>query len=252
MVARKQLEAYRRERQRTGRGTKPRGSGLVEAWRSLACLAACLCLVSGEVVVGQTRLEPGSQAPKWKDLVGTDGQRHALEDLSEYDFVVVCFTCNTCPYSIDYEDRLIQLQQRYASPVAEATESAGEQAGDPSRPSVAVVAINSNATPEDTLDAMRERAEEKSFPFRYLRDEDQSVARAYRAIYTPEFFVLDQRRRLIYQGALDDATDADQVQIRYVEAAIQAGFSGETPETQYSPARGCRIRLPRNRSQRDR
>ncbi len=198
-----------------------------------ACCCVChwLGLWSG-IAAAQDRLPVGVEAPAWSDLLGTDDKPHSLVDLQDFDFVVVCFTCNTCPYAIDYEERLIALHQRYA-------------AGTDGQPRVAVVAINSNDTPADQMDKMQERARERGFPFAYLRDADHSVAKAYRAIYTPEFFLLDRERKIRYQGALDDKTKADEVSRQFIVEAIAAIQENREPSTPYEGARGCKIRFPK-------
>lgn len=174
----------------------------------------------------------GQLAPAWENLLGTDDARHGLADLKDQDVVVVCFSCNTCPYAIDYEDRMIALQGKYLK----------------AKQKVVLVTINSNALPVDSIQAMKERGEQKKYNFVYLKDEDHSVARAYAASYTPEFYVLDRERRIVYQGALDDVTDAKNVQVRYVELAVDAALNSTTPEIQAVPARGCAIRFARTRS----
>ena len=88
---------------------------------------------------------------------------------------------------------------------------------------------------------MKERARAKEFPFPYLMDETQKVAAAYGANFTPEFFVLDKDRRIVYTGAMDDQTAADKVEHRYVELAVEAALKDEVPATTSNPARGCSI-----------
>lgn len=183
-------------------------------------------------VVGQERLELQARAPSWEGLAGTDGQTYSLASFAEYEVVILCFTSNTCPYSVDYEDRLISLHSRYA---------AAEEK------KVALIAINSNATPGDALESMQQRAKEKGFEFWYLKDEGAQVAASYKAIYTPEFFVLDRERRLRYFGAMDDATKAEAVKRSFVVEAIDALRAGQDPEVASHPARGCKIRVPRRR-----
>ncbi len=173
----------------------------------------------------------GDAAPEWKALTGTDGKQHSLSDLSAANVVVLCFTCNTCPYSIDYEDRLIALAKKYA-----ATDE-----------TVKLVAINSNGVPVDSLENMKKRAMEKEFNFDYLKDETQEVAREYGAIYTPEFYVLNRDRTIVYRGAMDDSTKAQGVKVKYVELAIDAALSGKQPEVTTTGARGCTIRFKRKR-----
>src|SRR6478752_7444874 len=126
------------------------------------------------VAIGGTynkQLSIGDSAPTWSDLVGTDGQKHALAEFSGKEVLVVCFTCNTCPYAVDYEDRLISLAKRFAAD--------GNKC--------ALVAINANKVKDDLLPAMQERAKANGFNFLYLHDETQQVARSYGATYTPEF-----------------------------------------------------------------
>ena len=201
-------------------------------WNSILCLTF-VTLAFGDLAAAEDGkpLSIGDEAPGWKDLVGTDDKKHSLDDLKEVDAVVVCFTCNSCPYSVDYEDRLIAFQQKY----------------DGENSKVRLIAINSNAVASDELDKMKERAKEKKFNFAYLRDDTQDVARQFEAIYTPEFYVLNKERRIVYRGAMDDSTKAENVKINYVEKAVQAVLAGQTPEVTTAGARGCAIRFKRRR-----
>ncbi|MGY8769419.1 MAG: thioredoxin family protein [Pirellulales bacterium] len=176
-------------------------------------------------------IEIGDKAPVWENLPGLDGKQHSLVDLKDKQLIVLAFTCNSCPYAVDYEDRLIALAKKYS--------------GKDSK--VAVVAINCNKTPEDSLEAMQERAIEKKFNFSYLYDDSQDTGRKIGALRTPEFFVLDQKRTVIYMGAMDDSTDASKVKVDYVQLAIDAGLKGELPETKETIAIGCNIRYKRVR-----
>lgn len=197
-------------------------------------LVGTYCLLSPLHAVAQkTPMTPkiGDVAPGWKNLTGTDGKAHSLTDLDDAAAVVVVFTSNSCPYSIDYEDRLIALHKKYANAAA----------------GIRVVAINSNAYPADELHKMKERAAKKRFEFSYLRDESHAVARAYGAVYTPEFYVLNKERKLIYRGAMDDSTDAGKVTVSYIDLAIEAAIAGKLPEVTRTGARGCTIRFSRRR-----
>ena len=178
-------------------------------------------------------LKIGDAAPEWKDLKGIDDKTHSLADLKDKQVVIVCFTCNSCPYAVDYEDRMIELQKKYA------VHPQG----------VVLVAINANRKPSEQLDKMKQRAEEKKFSFAYLIDETQQVANSYRANFTPEFFVLNGERKVIFVGAMDDKTDATMVKEKYVEQAIEAALKNELPVTQRVPARGCAIPFKRSRKQ---
>jgi len=171
------------------------------------------------------KLQIGDSAPDWKDLKGTDGSTHSLADFSSRAVVVLCFTCNSCPYSVDYEDRMIAFARKYADNPA----------------GVVLVAINANRKPSESLDKIKERALQKKFPFLCLIDETQQVADSYGAVYTPEFFVLNKERKVVYIGAMDDRTDAAQVKTRYLEDAVNAALAGKLPAVTAIPARGCAI-----------
>ncbi|MCS6852676.1 MAG: thioredoxin family protein [Gemmataceae bacterium] len=177
------------------------------------------------------KLNIGDPAPAWTDLPGIDGRKHSLADLKDKDVVVVVFTCNSCPIAVDYEDRIIAFTREYAGPGSK----------------VAVVAINVNTIEEDRLPKMQERAKEKGFNFPYLYDETQKIARDFGASYTPEFFVLDKARRVVYMGAMDDTSNPANVKVRYLEEAVKAVLKGERPQPAETLARGCAIRYARTR-----
>ncbi len=197
-------------------------------------LASILWLACGSHLLGG-EFNPthniGDQIEGWKDLPGTDGKTHSMSDLKESEFLVVVFTCNSCPYAVDYEDRINALAKSYSE----------------SKSSVAVVAINSNKIEADLLPAMKERAKEKKFTFPYLFDDSQQVCKQFGAVRTPEFFVLNQDRRIVYMGALDDNTKPELVTKRYVETAISALSKGEQVEPAETAPVGCLIRIDRRR-----
>jgi peroxiredoxin len=172
-------------------------------------------------------LSIGDDAPAWKNLPGVDDKEHALSDLKK-KAVVVVFTCNSCPIASDYEDRIIAAAKKFAEQVD-------------------FVAINVNRVPEDSLEKMKTRAEKKKFPYPYLFDNSQQIAKDYGAIFTPEFFVLNADRKIVYMGGMDDNSDAAQVKTNYLEPAIEAVLKGEKPATQETAARGCRIRYVNSR-----
>lgn len=176
-------------------------------------------------------LNIGDSAPVWADLPGTDGKKHSLADHKNKDVVVLVFTCASCPTAVDYEDRINELSKRFG----------GEKG------KVAVVAVCVNRVKGDTLEDLTERAKKREFSFEYLYDESQKIARDYGAIFTPEFYVLNQERKVIYMGALDDFTDAAKVQKKFVEEAIAAATKGEVPAVKETIARGCRVRYARER-----
>lgn len=193
----------------------------------------CQHLMPETVLGGQFNavLSPGDRAPAWTDLPGTDGKQHSLADLASFPLVVVVFTCNSCPYAIDYEDRLVTLGKKY---------SAGDS-------QVAVVAINVNTIPADRMEAMKERAESKGFLFPYLFDETQEIARKFGAARTPECFLLDRDRRILYMGSIDDSSDPGKVTQRYLEDAIAQSLADGKIVTGETPPIGCRIRYQEGR-----
>jgi len=179
-------------------------------------------------------LDIGDKAPEWKNLPGVDGNTHSLANLKKKAVVVVVFTCNSCPYAIDYEDRIVAFANRYSGKESQ----------------VAVVGINVNLVEEDLLPAMKTRAIDKKFPFPYLFDETQQIAKNYGAGFTPEVFVLDQKRNVVYMGAFDDSPAADKVKIQYVENAVTATLAGKSPTVRETVPIGCRIRIERRRRKR--
>jgi len=170
----------------------------------------------------------GDKAPAWETLEGTDGKKHALADLKDKDLVVVVFTCNSCPVAAGYEDRIIAFAESYAKPDAK----------------VGLVAINVNTGKDDALPAMKTRAEKKKFNFAYLYDPSQEIARKYGAMFTPEFFVLDKDRKVVYTGSMDDKAPPGEPKTNYLEQAVKAALSGKQADTgETSAAAGCKIRF---------
>lgn len=176
-------------------------------------------------------LSIGDKAPDWKELPGVDGEKHSLSDLKNKDVVVLAFLCNSCPYAVDYEDRLIAFAKKHSSKDSK----------------VALVAVNVNKVDEDLPPRMKEKAEAKGFKFPYLFDETQKIAKDYGAGFTPEFFVLNKDRKVVYMGAMDDSPNADKVKLRYVEEAVAAALVGKLPEVKETVPIGCRIRIERTR-----
>ena len=176
-------------------------------------------------------LSLGDAAPAWKDLDGTDGKKHALADLKDSEFVVVVFTCNSCAISVGYEDRLLAFAEKHAGP----------------KSGVTIVAINVNTIKADALPEMKARAEKKKFPFAYLYDPSQAIAKKFGATTTPEFFVLDKARKVIYMGALDDKLDPDEATTNHlVEALAVARGAKKQIEGETLP-RGCKIRFEKKK-----
>ena len=167
-----------------------------------------------------------TEAPPF-DLPGVDGQQHSLDDYADTPVLAVVWSCNHCPYVQAWEGRMIELQREY-----------GDRG-------FGLVAVNSNDAenyPEDSFDAMKGRAEQRGFNFDYLYDEDQSVLDAYGAERTPEVFLFDAERRLVYHGAIDDSREEGQVTQRYLRDAIEAVLAGEEPPVSETPPVGCSVK----------
>ncbi len=169
----------------------------------------------------------GDQARDF-DLKNVDGKMYSLAGIQDAKGYIVVFTCNHCPYAIAYQDRIIALHKKYAP------------LGYP------VIAINPNdkdVQPDDSFDNMKKRAKEKSYPFLYLYDETQEIAKAYGATRTPHVFLLDKDRMVRYIGAIDDNTeDADAVKERYLENAVDALLEGKEIPLKETKALGCTIK----------
>lgn len=161
-------------------------------------------------------------------LKNIDGKMLSLADMKDAKGYIVIFTCNHCPYAIAYEDRIIDINNRYA------------KLGYP------VVAINPNdpvKQPDDSFDKMKVRAGEKGFTFPYLLDDTQEIAKAYGATRTPHVYLLDKNRIVRYIGAIDDNHEepAD-VKEKYLENAIDALRNGKPVAVPQTKAIGCTIK----------
>lgn len=195
-----------------------------------ALVAACFLAAGASLHAGKYNptLSLGDAAPAWKDLPGVDGRRHSLADVKS-EFVVVVFLANSCDVARDYEERILALAKKYCGPNGR----------------VALVAINVSRLEEDQLPAMQERAKERGFSFPYLYDETQQIARDYGASWTPEFFVLNRERKIVYLGGMDDTSAALLVKKHYLTDALDALLAGQEPAVAETAAIGCAIRYAR-------
>lgn len=161
------------------------------------------------------------------DLPGVDGRTHSLEEYADAPVLVLVQSCNHCPYVLAWEGRINALQREYADR------------------GVRIVAISSNdaeAYPTDSFERMVEHAREAGYVIDYLYDESQEVARALGSERTPECFVYDAERRLVYHGAVDDNRDEPDVTEHYLRDAIEAALAGDTPPVTETPAVGCTVK----------
>ena len=172
-------------------------------------------------------IDLGKAGPDFK-LKGVDGKSHSLKGYAHKKVVVVIFTCNHCPAAIKAEDRLIELQRDYAAK------------------GVQLIAINSNETvehPTDSFEYMVERAAQKRFNFPYLRDDTQKVATAYGAMRTPHCFVLDEARKVVYRGRVDDNIDDAAAVTRYdLREAIDETLAGKRVSVPATEPVGCNVK----------
>lgn len=175
-------------------------------------------------------LKVGDIAPDFV-LKSVDDRLVGLRSFTNAKGIIVVFTCNQCPYSVKYEDRIIGLHNSFV------------EKGYP------VLAINPNDSvkvPEDSFENMKLRASEKKYPFPYVYDDQQIVAKAYGARRTPHVFVLQKMRTgwtVEYIGAIDDSPDdASMAGERFVEDAINALISGTKPSVATTKAIGCSIK----------
>lgn len=172
--------------------------------------------------------EFGLQAPDF-DLLGVDGRRYRLADCMGPKGVLVMFICNHCPYVKAILPKLMEDVKTL------------KQVG------IGCVAISSNDPthyPEDSLDNMRDLAQEKGFPFPYLFDETQAVAKAYGAVCTPDFFGYSNNSGLQYRGRLDEGgiiPAGPRVKRELLEAMIAVANTGRGPKIQYA-SQGCSIK----------
>jgi peroxiredoxin len=175
---------------------------------------------------GRTAL--GSPAPGFR-LPATDGKTYALEDVAGSKGTVIAFICNHCPYVKAVIDRLVD----------DAKTLAAEGVG-----FAAICCNDAKSYPDDSFPNMKRFADQHKFPFPYLHDESQQVARAYGAICTPDFFGYDAEGKLRYRGRLDEGRTGplpEGAHRELLESMRAVALSGKGPEHQH-PSVGCSIK----------
>ena len=175
-----------------------------------------------------TMLELGTTAPGF-NLPDVDGGTVSLDDFSDAPALLVMFICNHCPFVKHVRDELARIGREYGAR------------------GVAIVAISSNdaeAYPADSPEMMRQEKREAGYTFPYLYDESQEAAQAYRAACTPDFYVFDGERRLVYRGQLDDSRPSNGVPVtgRDLRAALDAVLEGRAVSDDQKPSLGCNIK----------
>lgn len=180
------------------------------------------------VLTASTMLELGAPAPPFT-LPDTKGTLVRLDDFHSSAGLLVVFLCNHCPYVKHLEAALATIGSEYMPR------------------GIAMVGINSNDTaayPEDSPARMAEVAQRVGYPFPYLYDASQEVAQAYRAACTPDFFLFDRQRHLVYRGQFDDARPGKPVPVtgRDLRRALEALLSGQPIDPEQRPSMGCNIK----------
>ena len=173
----------------------------------------------------------GDTAPDF-NLKNIDGKMVSLNSNKSAKGYVIIFTCNSCPYSEMYEDRIIALHQKYSAL---------------GYPVIAVQPNNPTISTGDSYSKMKERANDKEFPYPYLMDTDsQETTAAYGATNTPQVYVLNKEGkefRVAYIGAIDNnSRNPEAATKRYVESAVDALLNGQSIETNSTKAIGCTIK----------
>ena len=175
-----------------------------------------------------TMLPLGTAAPDFS-LLNVDGKTVSLSDFDEAPALLVIFMCNHCPFVIHVADPLAQLTQEYLAR------------------GVAIVGINSNDVanyPADSPEQMVAEAEQRGYAFPYLYDETQEVAHAYRAACTPDFFLFDANKQLVYRGQMDSSRPDSGIPVtgEDLRAALDAVLAGNQPAENQTPSIGCNIK----------
>ena len=178
-----------------------------------------------------TMLPLGTKAPPFR-LPDPYGKWVSLDDFHDAPALLVVFMCNHCPYVKHIRSRFAQLAQEYQAK------------------GVGVVGINSNdveSYPDDAPGKMAEEIKQVGYTFPYLSDENQEVAKAYRAACTPDFYLFDRDRRLVYRGQFDDSRPGNGRPVTGADlrAALDAVLAGRPVPSDQRPSLGCNIKWKR-------
>ena len=203
--------------------------------KSIKVLAVVLLLAVVSAFTYTTSADKGYKVGDYAtdfSLKNIDGKMVSLSDYKDAKGFLVIFTCNSCPYAVAYEDRIVALDKKYAGK------------------GVPVIAINPNnpkKQPKDSYDLMKVRAKEKGFTFPYLFDEGQKIYPQYGATRTPHVYLLEKTAKgnvVRYIGAIDDNyQNAASVETKYVEEAIDAMLANKPIPIKTTKAIGCSIKV---------
>lgn len=197
----------------------------------LTVLICFLTLTAFTVATDDNGYKVGDIATDFK-LENIDGKMVSLADYTDAKGFIVIFTCNTCPYAVAYEDRIVALDKKYAAK---------------GYPVIAIMPNDTDVKPGDNMDAMKARAKAKGFTFPYLMDKGQEIYPQYGATKTPHVYLLEKTKKgneVKYIGAIDDNyKDANAVKVKYVENAVDALLDGNDIEQKSTRAIGCSIKV---------
>ena len=172
-------------------------------------------------------LEPGQKAIDFK-LPSTEEKEYSLSDFDKFKYLVIFFTCNHCPYVIGSDETTRATAEKF------------------SKKGVGFAGINSNSEntyPEDSFPNMVERMKKNKFPWVYLYDKPQEVAKAYGALRTPHFYVFDEVRKLVYTGrGVDNPRDSSKVTINNLDIALEELTSGKSVSVPVTNPIGCNVK----------
>jgi len=171
----------------------------------------------------------GTTAPNFNLIDTVSGKMIALNDVKGDVATVVMFICNHCPFVKHVNEQLVKLANDYMDK------------------GIGFVAISSNDVknyPQDSPELMKKNAEQLGYPFPYLYDETQEVAKAYDAACTPDFYIFDKDLKLVYRGQLDDSRPGNDKPItgRDIRNALDALLSGKEVDPNQIPSMGCNIK----------
>jgi len=171
-------------------------------------------------------LQTGDKAPDF-ELLGIDDKQHSLTNYKDYKGLLVIFMCNHCPYVKAKIDAIKEIHEKF-------------------KDRIAIVGINSNDSteyPDDSFENMKIIAQEKEIKFDYLVDGDQEIAKKYGAVCTPDPFLFDSERRLVFHGKIDNAMKPeDTATEKTMISNIQRFLDGEKIEKDFDPSIGCSIK----------
>jgi peroxiredoxin len=186
------------------------------------------------MAVTSTMLALGTEAPDFSLQDVVSGDKVSLSDYADKTGVLVMFICNHCPYVKHVRSELAQIGRDYADS------------------GIGIVAISANdpgVSPGDSPEMMKEEAETQGYVFPYLFDETQEVAAAYTAMCTPDFFLFDSDRELVYRGRMDESRPDSGIPVtgRELRAAMDAVLAAEPVSDEQLPSMGCSIKWAEGR-----